>query len=102
MGVIGRPHGVRGLVHVHAYAEGDLAEYGPLEDDAGRRWTLADSSSNSCQSRTLGTSRSRRERWRRCSRINGASSARPASAQALPNVTQAHQALNVSWSEPPK
>src|SRR5438309_10025191 len=41
MGVIGRPHGVRGLVRVHSYAEGDLAGYGPMVDDAGRRWTLA-------------------------------------------------------------
>ena len=41
MGVIGRPHGVRGLVRVHSYAEGDLAEYGPLVDDSGRSWTLA-------------------------------------------------------------
>ena len=41
MGVIGRPHGVRGLVHVHSYAEGDLAAYAPLWDEAGRAWTLA-------------------------------------------------------------
>ena len=41
MGVIGRPHGVRGLVHVHSYAEGDLASYSPLWDEAGRAWTLA-------------------------------------------------------------
>jgi len=41
MGVIGRPHGVRGLVRVHSYAEADLAEYGPLVDDSGRSWTLA-------------------------------------------------------------
>ena len=31
MGVIGRPHGVRGLVHVTSYAE-DLTAYGPLSD----------------------------------------------------------------------
>src|SRR4051794_35901025 len=41
MGVIGRPHGVRGLVRVHSYAAQDLAGYGPLVDDAGRSWTLA-------------------------------------------------------------
>ncbi len=41
MGVIGRPHGVRGLVHVHSYADGDLARYRPLRDEAGREWTLA-------------------------------------------------------------
>src|SRR4051812_18040318 len=41
MGVIGRPHGVRGLVHVHSYAAEDLAPYSPLQDEAGRSWTLA-------------------------------------------------------------
>ena len=41
MGVIGRPHGVRGLVRVHSYAEEDLAAYSPLLDEQGRAWTLA-------------------------------------------------------------
>ena len=43
MGVVGRPHGVRGLVHVHSYTAepADLAGYAPLLDDAGRPWTLA-------------------------------------------------------------
>ncbi len=43
MGVVGRPHGVRGLVHVHSYTANpaDLAGYGPLLDDGGRAWTLA-------------------------------------------------------------
>lgn len=43
MGVVGRPHGVRGLVHVNSYTAdpADLAGYGPLLDDAGRAWTLA-------------------------------------------------------------
>lgn len=43
MGVVGRPHGVRGLVHVSSYTAdpADLAGYGPLLDDAGRAWTLA-------------------------------------------------------------
>ena len=43
MGVVGRPHGVRGLVHVQSYTAkpADLARYGVLSDDAGRRWTLA-------------------------------------------------------------
>ena len=43
MGVVGRPHGVRGLVRVHSYTAdpADLAGYGPLLDDAGRAWTLA-------------------------------------------------------------
>jgi 16S rRNA processing protein RimM len=43
MGVVGRPHGVRGLVHVHSYTAepADLARYTPLLDDAGRAWSLA-------------------------------------------------------------
>jgi 16S rRNA processing protein RimM len=43
MGVVGRPHGVRGLVHVHSYTAepADLAGYGPLLDDSGQAWTLA-------------------------------------------------------------
>lgn len=40
MGVIGRPHGVRGLVHVHSYAEEDLATYSPLLDEQGRSWSV--------------------------------------------------------------
>ncbi len=42
MGVIGRPHGVRGLVHLHSYATvpADLATYGVLSDDRGGSWTL--------------------------------------------------------------
>ena len=43
LGVIGRPHGVRGLVHVtsHTADPATLAEYGVLSDDKGRRFTLA-------------------------------------------------------------
>lgn len=43
LGVIGRPHGVRGLLHVHSYTAEprDLVAYGPLLDEAGRQWTLA-------------------------------------------------------------
>lgn len=43
MGVIGRPHGVRGLVHVQSYTAEptDLAGYAPLQDEQGRAWTLA-------------------------------------------------------------
>ena len=43
LGVIGRPHGVRGLVHVLSYTADPvaLAAYGPLTDEAGRRYTLA-------------------------------------------------------------
>lgn len=42
MGVVGRPHGVRGLVRVHSYAAvpEDLAAYGVLTDDRGQGWTL--------------------------------------------------------------
>lgn len=41
MGVVGRPHGVRGLVHVTAYTEtpAALADYA-LFDDQNRRWRL--------------------------------------------------------------
>ncbi len=43
MGVVGRPHGVRGLVRVHSYATvpQDLAAYGALSDDHGGSWTLS-------------------------------------------------------------
>lgn len=43
MGVIGRPHGVRGLVHVHSYTADPVAlpEYGPFTDDRGRRFALS-------------------------------------------------------------
>ncbi len=43
MGVVGRPHGVRGLVHVHSYTAepADLSRYNPLLDEAGRAWSLA-------------------------------------------------------------
>jgi len=42
LGQIGRPHGVRGLVHVtsHTADPADLASYGPLVDERGRHWTL--------------------------------------------------------------
>ncbi len=42
MGVIGRPHGVRGLVHVHSYTADPaaLVDYGVLDDDRGRRFRL--------------------------------------------------------------
>lgn len=42
LGVVGRPHGVRGLVRVQSYAEdpASLATYGPLTDDRGRSFTL--------------------------------------------------------------
>jgi 16S rRNA processing protein RimM len=42
LGVIGRPHGVRGLLHVVSHTEdpASLTEYGPLDDGAGRRFVL--------------------------------------------------------------
>jgi 16S rRNA processing protein RimM len=39
MGVIGRPHGVRGWVRVTSYAE-DLTAHGPLSDAKGRCFVL--------------------------------------------------------------
>jgi 16S rRNA processing protein RimM len=39
MGVIGRPHGVRGWVRITSYGE-DLTVYGPLSDAKGRRFVL--------------------------------------------------------------
>jgi 16S rRNA processing protein RimM len=39
LGVIGRPHGVRGLVRVTSYAD-DLTGHGPLADANGRRFVL--------------------------------------------------------------
>ncbi len=43
MGVLGRPHGVRGLMHAQSYTADpvDLPEYGPFVDDRGRRWNLS-------------------------------------------------------------
>ena len=42
LGVIGRPHGVRGLLHVHSYAAdpASLESYGPLRDERGRLFAL--------------------------------------------------------------
>jgi 16S rRNA processing protein RimM len=42
LGVIGRPHGVRGLVRVSSYADPPeaIAAYGPLSDDHGRQFSL--------------------------------------------------------------
>ncbi len=42
MGIVGRPHGVRGLVRVHSYAAApaDLDSYAPLLDSKGRTWSL--------------------------------------------------------------
>lgn len=42
LGVIGRPHGVRGLLHVQSYAAdpASLAAYGPLDDGRGRSFRL--------------------------------------------------------------
>jgi 16S rRNA processing protein RimM len=42
LGVIGRPHGVRGLVKVtsHTAVSGDLTTYGPLSDAEGRCYAL--------------------------------------------------------------
>ena len=43
MGVVGRPHGIRGLVRVHSYTAepADLPRYAPLTDERGRVWSVA-------------------------------------------------------------
>jgi 16S rRNA processing protein RimM len=43
MGVVGKPHGVRGLLRVHSFTADpvDLVRYNPLLDDRGRAWTIA-------------------------------------------------------------
>jgi 16S rRNA processing protein RimM len=71
LGVIGRPHGVRGLVHVQSYTADprDLAGYGPLYDDRGGRWTLA---------------------WR----SEGVAELRDAQGHALPDRTAAEKLTN--------
>ena len=70
MGVIGRPHGVRGLVHIHSYAAEDLAGYSPLQDETGRSWTLA---------------------WRG----EGIAELRDASGRPLPDRTAAERLVNL-------
>ncbi len=71
MGVVGRPHGVRGLVHVQSYTTdpADLAQYGALSDEAGRAWTLA---------------------WR----SPGVAELRDADGRALPDRTAAERLVN--------
>ncbi|QNT78837.1 ribosome maturation factor RimM [Entomobacter blattae] len=43
VGVIGRPHGVRGLVHVHSYMSlpESLSSYQPIIDELGQEWILS-------------------------------------------------------------
>ena len=74
MGVVGRPHGVRGLVRVHSDTAdpADLAGYGPLLDDAGRPWTLA---------------------WR----ASGVAELRNAAGQALPDRSAAERMVNTKF-----
>ena len=42
MGVIGRPHGVRGQMRVHSYTDDPAAlpDYAPFESEDGRRWMV--------------------------------------------------------------
>ncbi|MEJ0047622.1 MAG: ribosome maturation factor RimM [Rhodospirillales bacterium] len=42
MGVVGKPHGVRGLLRVNSFTAdpADLPRYNPLLDDRNRPWTL--------------------------------------------------------------
>jgi 16S rRNA processing protein RimM len=60
LGVIGRPRGVRGLVHVTSYTAdpADLTSYGVLRDDAGREITL-DWRADGVAAVTLGTAAGR-------------------------------------------
>jgi len=77
MGVVGRPHGVRGLVRVHSYTTdpANLAGYGPLLDDGGRPWTLA---------------------WR----ASGVAELRDAAGQALPDRSAAERMVNTKlWMD---
>ncbi len=62
MGVIGRPHGVRGLVRVNAYTEdpGALVDYAPLVDKTGRKFDLEWVSENIAQLSELTTAGPRR------------------------------------------
>ncbi len=75
LGVVGRPHGVRGLVHVHSYTAdpADLAAYGPLLDETGRQWTLA---------------------WRGA----GVAELRDAAGHALPDRSAAERLVNMRLS----
>lgn len=43
LGVVGAPHGVKGLVRIRTFTETPeaIAAYGPLTDDAGRIWRLS-------------------------------------------------------------
>ena len=70
MGVIGRPHGVRGLVNVHSYADEDLAGYAPLLDEQGRAWSIV---------------------WRG----DGVAELRDAAGTPLPDRTAAERLVNV-------
>jgi len=72
VGVIGKPHGVRGLLHVHSFTADpeDLARYSPLQDDAGKTWTLA---------------------WR----SEGVAELRDASGRAISDRTEAERLVNV-------
>ena len=51
LGVVGRPHGVRGLVHVHAYtaASDGLFAYGPLCDEMGAWFSLRPRGDGVCE-----------------------------------------------------
>jgi 16S rRNA processing protein RimM len=42
MGVVGKPHGVRGLLRVHSFTAdpADLPSYAPLVDERGRTWSV--------------------------------------------------------------
>ncbi len=71
LGVVGRPHGVRGLVNLRSYTAdpADLAAYGALTDERGGRWTVV---------------------WR----ANGVAELRDASGRPLADRTAAEKLVN--------
>jgi 16S rRNA processing protein RimM len=77
MGVVGKPHGVRGLLHVHSFTAepADLARYAPLVDERGRQWSLV---------------------WRR----DGVAELRDAAGQPVTDRTEAEKLVNLRLFAP--
>ncbi len=77
MGVVGKPHGVRGLLHVHSFTAepADLARYAPLLDDRGRQWSLV---------------------WKR----DGVAELRDAAGNAVTDRTEAEKLVNLRLFAP--
>ena len=77
MGVVGKPHGVRGLVHVHSFTAepADLTRYAPLVDERDRVWTVT---------------------WRR----DGVAELRDAAGRAVADRTEAEKLTNLRLFAP--